>query len=198
METLLAFKVKGGVLCLADSSINHSIVKMKDDEDKILEIDGHKLLLSAGEPGDRVQFTEYISKNIKLYSLRNSYPMSTPAAANYIRNELANSIRSHPYSINLILAGYDKEVEEGGTSLYYMDYLGSLQKLNFGCHGYASYFLLGLLDRHHKCDLSLEEGINLMHLCATELKTRFLVSGKYTLKFVSAEGIKVLPFNAPQ
>ncbi|EGC37676.1 hypothetical protein DICPUDRAFT_46345 [Dictyostelium purpureum] len=193
METLLSFVVQGGVLSLADSAINHSIVKMKDDEDKIMEIDGNKLLSAAGEAGDRVQFTEYISKNIKLYSLRNGYSLSTPASANFIRNELATSIRSHPYQINLILAGYDKET---GPSLYYMDYLGSLQKLTFACHGYSSYFLLGLLDRHHNVNLTLDEGIALMKLCTKELNTRFLVSGKYILKFVSADGIKVIPYEA--
>ncbi|GAM22369.1 hypothetical protein SAMD00019534_055440, partial [Acytostelium subglobosum LB1] len=191
METLLSFIIADGVLCLADASINHSIVKMKDDEDKIMVLDQHKLLLTAGEPGDRVQFTEYISKNLKLYQLRNGYTLSTSAVANYVRSELATALRRSPYNVNLLIAGFDKET---GPALFYMDYLGSLQKLDFGCHGYAAYFLLGLLDRHHKKDLTFEQGVELMHLCCKELQTRFLVSGKYVLKFVSKEGTKVIPF----
>eukprot|EP01133_Synstelium_polycarpum_P007470 gene7470-8741_t len=166
---------------------------MKEDEDKLMVLDPHKILMSAGEPGDRNQFCEYIAKNMKLYQLRNGYTLSTPAAANFTRSELATALRKNPYNVNLILAGYDKET---GPSVYYMDYLGSLQKLNFGCHGYAAYFLLGLLDRHHTVNLTQEQGIELMHLCVRELATRFLVGGgKYTLKHISKDGIKVLDFN---
>ena len=39
-------------------------MQMKDDEDKILALDQHKLLLACGEAGDRVQFCEYIAKNV--------------------------------------------------------------------------------------------------------------------------------------
>ncbi|KYQ96832.1 proteasome subunit beta type 2 [Tieghemostelium lacteum] len=191
METLISFVVNGGVLSLADQNIVRSIVKMKEDQDKILALDNFKLLSAAGEAGDCAQFTEYISKNLKLYSLRNGYDLSTTAAANFIRSELAASIRSHPYSVNLILAGYDKT---DGPSVFYLDYMGSLQKLNFGCHGYAAYFLLGLLDRHHQPNLSLEDGVKLMKMCVTELQTRFLVNGKYKLKFVSKDGITEIPF----
>jgi 20S proteasome alpha/beta subunit len=50
------------------------ILQMKDDEDKIFPLGKHKLMLAAGEAGDRIQFCEYISKNIALYNLRNGYP----------------------------------------------------------------------------------------------------------------------------
>ncbi|KAF2072392.1 hypothetical protein CYY_006310 [Polysphondylium violaceum] len=192
METLLAFIVNDGVLCLADAGITRSIVKMKEDEDKIMVLEGNKLLLSAGEPGDRAQFCEYIAKNLKLYNLRHGYSLSTPACANFVRSELAASIRSNPYQVNLILAGFDNDT---GASLFFLDYLGSLQKLDFACHGYASYFLLGLLDRHHKTTLSAAEGVDLMRKCVEELQTRFLVNGKYVLKHISKDGVMVIPFN---
>ncbi|EFA81563.1 proteasome subunit beta type 2 [Heterostelium album PN500] len=191
METLLSFVVADGVLCLADSNINHSIVKMKEDEDKIAVLDEFKLLSSAGEPGDRTQFCEFIAKNLKLYQLRNGYSLSTSATAHFIRNELATALRRNPYNVNLLVAGYD---EKTGPAVYYMDYLASLQKLDFGCHGYAAYFLLGLLDRLHHKDMSYEEGVELMHKCCEELQTRFLVGGKYTLKYISKDGIQVVPF----
>jgi hypothetical protein len=46
---------------------------MKDDEDKSYVLDAHKLILASGEAGDRIQFCEYISKNLALYNLRNGY-----------------------------------------------------------------------------------------------------------------------------
>ncbi|EGG19568.1 proteasome subunit beta type 2 [Cavenderia fasciculata] len=154
-------------------------------------IDTHKLIMSAGEHGDRSQFIEFVSKNCKLYNLRNGYALSTAATANFTRSELATALRSRPYNVNLIIAGYDKEHE---GSIYYMDYLASMVKLDFACHGYAAYFLLGLLDRHHKKDMSFEEGMALLKMCTQELKTRFLVGGKFMIKHINQDGVKQIPF----
>ncbi len=44
----------------ADASAAFSIIVMKNNEDKITEMDNNKLLAANGEGGDRVQFTEYI------------------------------------------------------------------------------------------------------------------------------------------
>ncbi len=41
----------------------------------------------------RVQFSEFIQKNIALYHFRNGIPLSTAAAANFTRNELAVALR---------------------------------------------------------------------------------------------------------
>jgi 20S proteasome subunit beta 4 len=39
---------------------------LKDDEDKILQLDPYKIAALAGDHGDRVQFSEFIQKNIQL------------------------------------------------------------------------------------------------------------------------------------
>lgn len=51
-----------------------------------------------------------------------------------------------PYFVNLLLAGFDTTE---GPSLYYMDYLASLNKLDFAVHGYGSFFALSVLDRYY-------------------------------------------------
>ena len=47
----------------------------------------------AGEPGDRVQFTEFITANVRLYALRNEQRLSTHAVAHYTRQQLAEALR---------------------------------------------------------------------------------------------------------
>lgn len=47
----------------------------------------------------------------------------------------------------MLLAGYDEHV---GPSLYYLDYLATLHKMDFSALGYASFFVLSTLDRHWK------------------------------------------------
>ena len=49
--------------------------------------------ICAGEPGDRVQFSEFIIANVRLYCLRNDRKLSTRAVANYTRQELATALR---------------------------------------------------------------------------------------------------------
>ncbi len=89
----MGIKGKDFVMLCSDTSAVHSIITIKHDEDKIVPIDSHKVFCVAGEAGDRVNFTEYVIANIKLYALRNSTGLSTKAVANYTRGELATALR---------------------------------------------------------------------------------------------------------
>ena len=45
-----------------------------------------------------MQFSEYIIANVRLYALRNDFPLSTPAVANFTRGELATALRKVQYT----------------------------------------------------------------------------------------------------
>lgn len=96
--------------------------------------------------GDTVQFAEYVERNLRLYHIRNLYPLRPQSAAAWIRRALADSLRSrHPYNVNILLGGYDTADDK--PQLYWMDYLGTLASVPFAAHGYGSYFTLGLFDK---------------------------------------------------
>lgn len=119
--------------------------------------------------GDTVQFAEYVERNIRLYQIRNLYPLRPSAAASWIRRSLAESLRSRkPYSVNLLLGGYDTATHE--PHLYWVDYLGTMTEVPFGAHGYGSYFALSLLDR---CVPFALEIILSYHVLETENVTTF-------------------------
>jgi hypothetical protein len=85
-----------------------------------------------------VQFAEYIQANAQLYSMRNETDLSPSALANFVRGELASSLRSRkPYNVNLLLGGVDPITHK--PSLYWLDYLASLASLPYAAHGYAQY-----------------------------------------------------------
>lgn len=84
---------KDFVIVCSDTRAVQSIVTMKNDEDKVVPIDDHKVFAISGEAGDRVNFSEYIIANVRLYALRNGMKLSTKAVANYTRNELAIALR---------------------------------------------------------------------------------------------------------
>jgi 20S proteasome subunit beta 4 len=88
------------------------------------------------------------------------------------------------------LAGYDKH---SGISLYWLDYLAALAKVNFGAQGHASNFVLSVFDREWREGLSLEEGLDVIRKCIHELHTRFLVSQPiFIVKVVDANGIRTV------
>lgn len=96
--------------------------------------------------GDTVQFAEYVERNLRLQQMRNNHPLRPNAAASWVRRSIADSLRSRsPYTVNILLGGYDMATKEG--KLYWMDYLGTQIDVPFAAHGYGSYFALSLLDR---------------------------------------------------
>eukprot|EP00612_Vaucheria_litorea_P004320 CAMPEP_0171468676 /NCGR_PEP_ID=MMETSP0945-20130129/10765_1 /TAXON_ID=109269 /ORGANISM="Vaucheria litorea, Strain CCMP2940" /LENGTH=188 /DNA_ID=CAMNT_0011997543 /DNA_START=102 /DNA_END=665 /DNA_ORIENTATION=+ len=187
MDVVIGLTGKDYVMCVADMSSNRSIFTLKRDEEKIAMVDEHKFLAAGGDQASRSTFVDYVSKNFALGALRTGLELSTHAAANFIRNELARAIRSRggPHQANSLLGG----VDEDGASLYHLDYLGSLEKVDFGAQGYCSYFSLALMDRHWKKNMTLEEGKELINLCIEQLKTRFIINNpRYRLIAVGKDG----------
>ena len=160
MEYLMGIKGKDFVMICGDTTAVQQIITIKHDEDKLREVDSHKIMALAGEPGDRVQFSEYIMANVRLYSLRNGQQLTTDAVANYTRGELATALRKvmcrwcktgqfgcsdlcfeqghamqKPYQVNILFAGFD---DRAGASLYWMDYLATMHKMNIAGTGYGA------------------------------------------------------------
>lgn len=93
MEYLMGIKGKDFIMLCGDTTAVQQIITIKHDEDKLRPVDSHKIMALAGEPGDRVQFSEFIIANARLYALRNGQRLSTSAVANYTRSELATALR---------------------------------------------------------------------------------------------------------
>ncbi|CAI9776815.1 unnamed protein product [Fraxinus pennsylvanica] len=187
MECVFGLVGKDFAIVVADSSAVHSILVHKTNEDKIMLLDSHKLMGASGETGDRAQFTEYIQKNVALYQFRNGIPLTTAATANFTRGELATALRKNPYMVNIILAGYDKE----GPSLYFVDYIASLHKLDKAAFGYGSYFALSMMDRHYHRDMTVEEAVNLVDKVIMEIRSRLVVAPpNFVIKIVDKDGAR--------
>ncbi len=124
-DSIFGLVGKDYVLLVADAVQARSIVVLTEFEDKILPLDSHKLFAMSGEHGDRIQFSQYIQKNMALYFYRNNMQLSTDAAASFTRRQLADALRQNPYQVNVLLGGFDKE----GPSLYFIDYLAAMHKV---------------------------------------------------------------------
>lgn len=185
---------------------------LKASDDKTRTLNDHTLMAFSGEAGDTgilvtkfqhassmlmmiaVQFAEYVQANIQLYSMRNSNHLTPAETASFVRSELAKSLRSrNPYTVNLLLGGYDPIADK--PQLFWIDYLASCAPLPYAAHGYAQYYCLSTLDKHHHPDISFEQGMKLLRMCTDELKRRMPVDFKGVLvKVVTKEGIKEVDY----
>jgi 20S proteasome subunit beta 4 len=176
------------------------------------------LIFTHLQPGDTVQFAEYVERNIRLYQIRNLYALRPSAAASWIRRALATSLRSRKaYSVNLLVGGYDTASHD--PHLYWIDYFGTMTEVPFAAHGYGAYFALSLLDRYvlllfissslpptfeyavkiflltsyryHDPEAPLEEGLATLRRCIDEVSKRLVVNpGKYKVKVVDKDGVR--------
>lgn len=189
MEALFGIKGKDFVIIAADKHAQFSICQLKDDYDKILEIDDNKLYAGIGPNGDVSNFLDFTQKNIHLYKLRNNLKLGCGAAAKWTRNQLATMLRRNPHQIDMIIGGFDEE----GPQLYFLDYLASLNKLNKAAQGYGAYFALSIMDHLWKPDLTEAEALDIIRKCIQEMKTRFIINmDKFTIKVVDKNGIRTL------
>lgn len=102
MDYLMGLKGKDFVMVCSDTTAVQQIITIKHDEDKIVPIDENMMMALSGSPADRVQFSEFILANVKLYALRNETKLSTAAVANFTRGELATALRKVRLFSNMI------------------------------------------------------------------------------------------------
>ncbi|KAH9581935.1 Proteasome [Trypanosoma melophagium] len=212
-ETTIAFRCKDFVLVAAAGLNAFYYIKITDHEDKVTQLDSHKVVACAGENGPRVNFVEYIKCNMALKRMReHGRTITTAAVASFMRNALAESLRSRDGAclVNSLLAGYDVPPEAGkdnandsesesesgngvGPRLYYLDYLGTLQEVPYGCHGYGASFVTAALDRHWRPDMTAQEGADLMQRCCDEVRRRVVISNDtFICKAVTADGVELV------
>ena len=173
MDCVFGIQGNDYILLAGDrASISNSIIKLQDTDHKIWQLADKQLMACVGESYDKKDFSKLIKANLELYYYKNGQKLNTDEVASYIRQELAEGIRSNPIQCNCLVAGFDSD----GPKLYWLDYLGSYAKLLKAAHGYGAYFLYGLMDNFYKKDLSLKDGEDIIKKCINELKTRFSIN----------------------
>jgi len=110
----------------------------------------------AGETCDRDWFASYIQRNVDFYTYKNGYKLDLEAIAQFTRRTLADALREGPFQTNVLIGGID---EDGEAKLYWLDYLGTLERVTKGAHGYAGYFVSSVLDNAYKKAITKEEGL---------------------------------------
>lgn len=176
------------VIIAADRNVAQSIIKLQDDDKKILSLGENQLLGSVADVSVRKSFTKLVKANLSYNYFRYGNRLLTSEVAQYTRNTVWESLRSkNPYQVASIIAGFD----DGKPSLYCIEQLGGMEKVTKGAIGYCSHFLLGLMDDHFKRDFNLEEGKKCIKDCIHEMKTRFIINLKgFDVYVISSKGVE--------
>jgi len=78
--------------------------------------------------------------------------------------------------------------------LYWLDEYGSLQKIQYGAHGFGSNFILSILDQGYRPDLTSQEAVALLHDCFAQLRTRYVINSPQPpcIKCIDAQGCRII------
>ncbi|ODV64392.1 proteasome core particle subunit beta 4 [Ascoidea rubescens DSM 1968] len=194
MDIILGIKTADSVIIATSKAATRGISVLKANDDKTRQLTEKSLMAFTGESGDTVQFAEFIQANVQLYSMRENVELSSKAISSFVRNQLAQSLRSRkPYQVNVLIGGYDENKEI--PTLNWIDYLGTNIELPYAAHGYAAFYTFSLLDRHYKPTMSTDEGLELLKQCIKELTTRMPIDFKGVyVKVVDKDGVKEIDF----
>ncbi|XP_047036192.1 proteasome subunit beta type-2-like [Helicoverpa zea] len=195
-QCLMGMQCKDFAIIAADQTNTQSIIVMKHDENKLYHMSNDLVMGAIGDPGDRVQFAQFVAKNVQLYKMRNGYQLTAAAAVHFTRKTLMEALKGgNPSMVNLLLAGYD-EIE--GGQLYSVDFLASSVRVPFGVHGFGGLLSLGIIDRNHKPELKEFEAYEIIKQCVHEVHTRLFVSlPNFLVKVINKDGIKDMPIITP-
>jgi len=154
--TTLGFKYQGGVLLAVDSRATGGMYIGSGSVKKIIEINKFLLGTMAGGAADCTYWERVLSKQCRLYELRNRERISVAAASKLLSN-MAYNYKGMGLSMGVMIAGYDKK----GPGLYYVDSDGERIPGNIFSVGSGSIFAYGVLDQGYRYDLTDEEAYDL-------------------------------------
>merc|ERR1712154_547027 len=131
--TTLGFVYKGGVILAVDSRATGGMYIGSGRVKKIIEINRFLLGTMAGGAADCMYWERVLSKQCRLYELRNKERISVAAASMVL-------------SMGTMIAGFDKR----GPGLYYVDSDGTRTDGKVFSVGSGSVYAYGVLDKGYK------------------------------------------------
>lgn len=154
--TTMAFKFKHGVIVAVDSRASAGSYIASQTVKKVIEINPYLLGTMAGGAADCSFWERLLSKECRLYELRNKERISVAAASKLLAN-MVYPYRRMGISMGTMICGWDKQ----GPGLYYVDSSGQRFSNNALSVGSGSPYAYGVLDEGLRWDMSVEEAYDL-------------------------------------
>lgn len=192
--TTLGFRYEGGVILAVDSRATGGMYIGSGRVKKIIEINKYLLGTMAGGAADCMYWERVLSKQCRLYELRNHERISVAAASKLLSNICFN-YKGMGLSMGVMIAGYDKK----GPGLYYVDSDGTRTDGKCFSVGSGSIYAYGVLDKGLKVakerghDLTDEEAYDLGRRSIYHATFRDAASGGIVRVYhMTKDGFKVI------
>ncbi|KAL3314742.1 Proteasome subunit beta type-8 [Cichlidogyrus casuarinus] len=154
--TTLAFKFDGGIVVASDSRASAGTYISSATVEKILRINPYMLGTMAGGAADCQFWERVLSKQCRLFELRNRERISV-AAASKLLNSMVYNYKNQGLSMGVMIAGYDKD----GGNVYYVDNDGLRVRGDIFSVGSGSTYAYGVLDAGWNINMKEKEAIEL-------------------------------------
>lgn len=162
--SLVGIVCKDGIVMAGDrkTTAGGQIVMSKNTQ-KVTAITDYLVISGTGTASDIELAKKLIKAQLKLKELRDKERPTVKEAANMIAMTSYKNIRQPsmiPFMAGLMVGGFDKN---GATELYSIEPAGSVMKVEDFDANFSSGmpYILGLLERMYKPNLSIEAGIEL-------------------------------------
>lgn len=155
--TTLGFIFKHGVLIAVDSRASMGSYIGSGTVKKVIEISPYLLGTMAGGAADCSYWERVLSKQCRIWELKNNKRISVAAASKILGN-IVYQYRGYGLSMGTMVAGWD---EDRGPQLFYIDNEGTRLRGNLFSTGSGSTYAYGILDTHYREDLTVEEAVEL-------------------------------------
>lgn len=161
--TILGIVCKDGVVMASDRQSTAGNIVMNKDSEKTKKILDSFLFSGTGMVSDIQRTAKLLSAELRLKELKSKSTPTVKQAANLLATIVYSSIRQPsmvPSMVGTLFGGFN---EDGTVELYSIEPAGSVIKVkdydaNFGS---GMPYVLGLLERQYKKDISVKEGIEL-------------------------------------
>jgi len=191
--TILGIVCKDGVVMASDRQTSAGNLVLNKNSEKTKQINDYILIAGTGMVSDIQRVGKILPAELKLKELRSKSRPTVQQVASLLANLSYSGIRQPsmiPQQAGFLVGGFD---EDGKAELYTVEPAGSVVKVedydaNFGS---GMPFVLGLLERQYKKDLSIKEGIELAKEALKSSTQRDMASGYGIDVFtITKEGIK--------
>jgi len=170
--TTVGIVCKDGVVVAAEKKSTMGYLVASKESKKILPIDEHIVMTTAGVSGDAQTLARYMQAELKLFKLQNKRKISVKGAAVLLANILQAS-KFFPYYVQLLVAGYDE-----APSMFSLDAIGGLEEeKKFFSTGSGSPIALGVLEDGYKEGMGVEEAKELAIRAIKAAVERDIASG---------------------
>lgn len=161
--SLVGIVCKDGIVMGGDRRATAGTIVMSKNEQKVEPINDYLVISCTGGAADIEMTKKVIGAELRLKQLKTKARPTIKECANLIGMILYRNIRSPsmvPHIVGVLVAGYD---EDGSTSLYTVEPAGGVYRVHEYDANFSSGmpYILGLLERQWRPDLTLKEGVEL-------------------------------------